>query len=338
MFRNPLSRWIAVLVVAAAVPMAAQSRVTIKLGSLVPDNSPWASALKEMGSAWSKATGNRVRIQPYFNVFPSEEVIIGRLAVNNLQMATLQAGGLAEIDDAFNVFGIPFFFQSDAEVAAVQEALTPMLQRRLEAKKLRLVHWGNAGWVQVFSKNAIRDLDDLKRAKLFTGEGVPKMVQWYTSNGFHAVPLPAGEIPKQLKLPTGAIDAAPSPPVLALSLQFFRDAPYMLDVRVAPLTAATIVSEAAWTRISAADRAAMLKIAEGFEARIQKEAPGLDAKAVTEMKGAGLQVITLDDGVLAEFRAVAETLLKTQRGDMVPADVFDAAVTARDAYRAARGG
>ena len=338
MSRKHLFRWMAVFVVAAAVPVATQSRVNIKLGSLVPENSPWANALKGMGAAWSKTTGNRVRIQPYFNVFPSESAIIGRMALNNLQMATLQAGGLAEIDEAFNVFGIPFFFQSDEELAAVQQALTPIIERRLAVKKFRLVHWGNAGWVQVFSKEAIRNLDDLKHAKLYTGDGTPKMVQWYTSNGFHVVPLPAAEIPKQLKLPTGAIDAAPSPPVLALTLQFFRDAPYMLDVRVAPLTGATIVTEAAWNKISPADRTAMLDTAKQVEAQIQKDAPGLDAKAVTEMKGAGLQVIALDEGVLAEFRRVAESLLSSQRGNMVPADVFDAAVNARDVYRAAHGG
>lgn len=337
MFRNALSRWIAVLVVAATVPVAAQSRVNIKLGSLVPENSPWANALKSMGAAWSKATGNRISIRPYFNVFPSESAIIGRMALDNLQMATLQAGGLAEIDEAFNVFGIPFFFQSDGELAYVQEQLAPMLERRLAAKKFHLVHWGNAGWVQVFSKRPIRNLADLKAAKLYTGDGTPKMVQWYTSHGFHAVPLPAGEIPKQLKLPTGAIDAAPSPPVLALTLQFFRDAPYMLDIRVAPLTGATIVTEATWSKISAADRTAMLQAAKTVETRIQRDAPGLDAKAVAEMKGAGLQVVTLDAGVLEEFRKVAEELLATQRGEMVPADVFDAAVKARDSYRAEHG-
>jgi len=161
------------------------------------------------------------------------------------------------------------------------------------------------------------------------------MVQWYTANGFHAVPLAAGEIPRQLKLPVGQIDTAPSPPVFALALQFFRDAPYMLDLRVAPLVGATLMTTEAWDRISPADRNHLLEAATAMERQLQAEAPGLDARSIDEMRGAGLQVVTLDDAAAAAFRATATELAASQRGSMVPADVFDLAVKERDAFRAA---
>ena len=61
--------------------------------------------------------------------------------------------------------------------------------------------------------------------------------------------LTANDIPAQLKLTTGMIDAAPSPPYPALVLQIFRDAKYMLDVRVAPLIGALVVTNDAWNKI-----------------------------------------------------------------------------------------
>ena len=338
MLGKTLSRLVVGLAVAMSVPVLAQAPINIRLATLAPENSPWTSALRSMGAAWQKATGSRVRLTVYAGTIPSESSAIARMAVDGLQAATLTAGGLAEIDEAFNVFGIPFFFESDAEVAFVQEKLAPTLAQRLEAKKFHLMNWGNAGWVQLFSKNPIRSIADLKRAKLYTGEGSPKAVQWYTSNGFHVVPLTAGEIPKQLKLPTGAIDAAPSPPVFALTLQFFRDAPYMLDIRVAPLTSATIMTDSTWNKITPDDRTKMLEAAKAMEKQIDEQAPALDAKSITEMKGAGLQVIALDANGLGAFRAAAESQLATQRGNMVPADVFDAAVSARAAFRKSNGG
>jgi len=337
-----LPRLLVGLAVAASMPLGvvltAQAPLNVRLATLAPESSPWTSALRSMGAAWSKATGSRVRLTVYAGTIPSESSAIARMAVDGLQAATLTAGGLAEIDEAFNVFGIPFFFQSDAELAYVQEKLTPMIAQRLQAKKFQLINWGNAGWVQLFSKNPIRSIADLKRAKLYTGEGSPKTVQWYTSNGFHVVPLSAGEIPKQLKLPTGAIDAAPSPPVFALTLQFFRDAPHMLDIRVAPLTSATVFTANAWNRIAPDDRTKMLEAAKAMETQMHAQAPALDAKAINEMKAAGLQVITLDANALGAFRSAAESQLATQRGNMVPADVFDAAVAARTAFRASNGG
>ena len=341
MLRKSISRFIVGLAVAAAsVPLVvvAQTTLNIKLATLAPESSPWTNALRSMGAAWSKATTNRIRLTVYPGTIPSESSAIARMAVDGLQAATLTAGGLAEIDESFNVFGIPFFFQSDQELAYVQEKLTPMIAQRVEARKLHLINWGNAGWVQIFSKRPIRSIDELKGAKLYTGEGSPKTVQWFTSNGFHVVPLAAGEIPKQLKLPTGAIDTAPSPPVFALTLQFFRDAPYMLDIRVAPLTSATIMTDSTWNKITPDDRTKMLEAAKAMEKQIDEQAPALDAKSITEMKGAGLQVIALDANGLGAFRAAAEGQLATQRGNMVPADVFDAAVSARAAFRKSNGG
>ena len=322
---------------AVSGPLVAQAPLNIKLATLAPESSPWTSAIRSMGASWSKATGSRVRLTVYAGTIPSESSAIARMAVDGLQAATLTAGGLAEIDEAFNVFGVPFFFESDGEVAYVQEKLTPMIAQRLEARKFHLLNWGNAGWVQVFSKSPIRSIADLKRARLYTGEGSPKSVQWYTNNGFHVVPLSAGEIPKQLKLPTGAIDAAPSPPVFALTLQFFRDAPYMLDIRVAPLTSATIITDSAWNKIAPDDRPKVLEAAREMERQLQAQAPGLDAKSINEMKAAGLQVIMLDANALGAFHATAESQLTTQRGNMVPADVFDAAVRARTAFRTSGG-
>ena len=37
-----------------------------------------------------------------------------------------------------------------------------MLEKRLEAKGFKLLAWGSAGWVQLFSKKPLKTLDDVK--------------------------------------------------------------------------------------------------------------------------------------------------------------------------------
>jgi TRAP-type C4-dicarboxylate transport system substrate-binding protein len=333
MFGKTCYRLAIALAIAAAVSLAAQAPINIRLATLAPDNSPWTSALRTMGTSWEKATDRRVRLTVYAGTIPSESSAIARMAVDGLQAATLMVAGLAEIDEAFNVFGLPFFFESDAELAHVQQKLTPLIRERLRAKRYQLINWGNAGWIQLFSKQPIRTLDDVKRAKLYTTEGNPKMVQWYTANGFHAVPLAAGEIPKQLTLPSGAINAAPIPPVYAVAMQIFKDARHMLDLRLAPLVGATVMTDAAWNKISPDDRTKMLAAALVMEQQINAQAPALDAKSIAAMKTAGLQIVTLDSKPLAEFRVAAEQLGATQRGSMIPSDVYDLAVRERDAFR-----
>jgi hypothetical protein len=54
------------------------------------------------------------------------------------------------------------------------------------------------------------------------------------------------------------------------------------------------------------------------------------------MKTRGLTVTTLDPKTSAEFRTQAEIFVKTMRGNIVPADAYDAALKERDAYRKTR--
>jgi TRAP-type C4-dicarboxylate transport system substrate-binding protein len=107
----------------------------------------------------------------------------------------------------------------------------------------------------------------------------------------------------------------------------------MLDLHISPLTGAMIISNVAWNRISAEDRPKVTAAAQALEKRVRAEAPAQDAESVKQMVARGLQVITLDAKAAAEFRAAASQLVSTMRGSMVPADVYDMAVQARDALR-----
>jgi TRAP-type C4-dicarboxylate transport system substrate-binding protein len=185
----------------------------------------------------------------------------------------------------------------------------------------------------LFSKKPLLTIADVKSAKLFTSQGDDRMVQWYKSNGFRPVAIPAGDIPAQLKLPNGLIDAAPSPPYPALLLQMFRDAKYMLDVRVAPLYGALVVSNEAWNKIDAKDRPAVIAAAQTLEKRLLGEAPKLDTDSLATMKTRGLTVNTLDAKATAAFRAESEKLVTTLRGNIVPADLYDMALREREAFR-----
>lgn len=316
-----------------AAPAAAQ---TIKLATQAPVNSSWHKALLDMGAEWDAKTSGRVKLTVYAGgTQGSEEATLRmmRPGVDQLQANLLMLPGLSAIDDAFNVFGIPFFFASDQEGQYVLEKLSPMLEKRLEVKGFKLLSWGSAGWIQLFSKKPILTLTEVKSAKLFTTQGDDRMVQWYKSNGFRPVALNPNDIPAQLKLSTGMIDAAPMPPYPGLLLQIFRDAKYMLDVDVAPLYGALLMSSEAWNKLSAADKAVVAAAAKNAEKRFLGEAPKLDADSIATMKSRGLTINAPDPKALASFRAEADRLVGSMRGTIVPADAYDAALRERDAFR-----
>src|SRR5688572_32601150 len=180
------------LAILALVAPGAAAQTTIRVATVAPVNSSYHKAMLDMGAEWEAKTSGRVKLTVYAGgTQGSEEATLRmmRPGVDQLQGGLLMLPGLSSIDEGFNVFGVPFFFQSDAEDQYVLEKLTPMLEKRLDAKGYKLLAWGSAGWVQLFSKKPLATLADIKAAKLYTSQGDDKMVQWYKANGFRPVAL-----------------------------------------------------------------------------------------------------------------------------------------------------
>ena len=109
-----LKRHLCVAALAAAViPLSAGGAENVRLSTLVPAGTSWHKALLEMGSAWNRDTGGRVTL----TVFPGgqqgdEATAIKKMRTDVLQASFLSSVGLTDLDEAFNVFGMPFFLET----------------------------------------------------------------------------------------------------------------------------------------------------------------------------------------------------------------------------------
>jgi len=313
-----------------AGPVASHAQsVAIKLATVVPDGSVWDKNLKQMAAEWKQTTGDRVSVTLFGGGSQGDEpTVLRKIRLDALQAASFTAVGLAGIEPSFNVFSVPFFFESYDELNAVMDKLTPLLKQRLEAKGFVLLHWGHGGWLQLFSKRPVKTVADLKAVKLWTSAGDDRMTQWYKANGFQPRALAMTDI--MTGLTTGMIDGLPAPPIAALAFQWNRQAPHMLDIGLAPIVGGTVISTRTWNRIAPADRAAVSEIALAAETRLRAEVPNQDRFAVALMSKQGLTV-TKAEG--PEWKAEANALARAMRGGMVPADIFDLALKERDAFR-----
>ncbi len=78
----------------------------IRLATLVPANTSWHKALLEMGNTWNKDTAGRVTLTVYPGGTQGDEsTTLKKMQNDVLQASFLTAVGLAELDEAFNVFG-----------------------------------------------------------------------------------------------------------------------------------------------------------------------------------------------------------------------------------------
>ena len=326
------SRLLAIAVALMLVPVAlfAQRATRIQLGSILPANSVWDRSLKQMAADWERDTDGRVQLRVLSGSVKDEGSLARRLKAGRPQAAVFGLPG--EIDDAFNVLSIPFFFESDAEALHVVEKLTPTFERILLDQGLVLLNWGHAGWAHFFTADRVATLDDLKRTKLFTTAGDERMLQWYKQNGFDPVPLAVTDL--LLGLNTGLINAHPSPPYVALLFQWYDKTPFMLNVPLTPVLGITVVTDRVWNRISDEDQRTLRASAKQLELSLFRDVQAQELDSIGQMTQRGLTVVELDDAAKASFRAVADELTASWRGNMIPADVYDEAVRERDSFRA----
>lgn len=323
------------LVVACAAlvlagPAAAQ---TVKLATLIPEGSFWDRALRDMGAGWERLTGGGVELRIYpGGVAGDDPDMIRKLRIGQLQAATVTVTGLTEIDPAFALFEIPGFFDSYEELFHVLDALEPELERRLLERGFRLLHWGHGGWIYFFSTRRAATLAELQDLRVFAWAGNDRMTTLWREQGFRPVALAATDILPGLE--TGLFETLPTTPIAALSLQWFRSAPYMTDLPLAPLLGATIIDERAWQRLPADHHPALLAAAADTGTLFAREIPDEERKALTEMQRRGLEVVPLI-GTPQEprWREAMESFAAAMRDTFVPEEIYAAALAARTAFR-----
>ena len=318
------------LILWLALPAAAAAQgVAVKLASIVPTGSVWDKELARLAEEWSQATAGRVTLTVFTGGSQGDEpTVLRKMRLDALQAASLTGVGLAGLDPAFNVFSLPFFFESYDELNAVIDAMTPELRRRVEARGFELLGWGHGGWLQLFSTRPVANLADLKAIKLYTSAGDDRMTQWYKANGFQPRAMAMTDILTGLS--TKMIEGLPTPPLAAMAFQWNRHTPYMLEIGLAPVIGATVMSRRAWNKVSAADRPKLLQAAGAVDQRLRATVPAQDAFAVLLMRQQGLTVTKANP---AEWRKEAESLYATMRGQIVPADIFDLATRERNRFR-----
>ena len=164
MFGRIPVRFALALALVASVSVGAQAPVNIRLATLAPDNSPWTGALRSMGTAWEKID-RKARAADGLRRHDSERVVCDR-AHGRGRPSGRDADGRGPGRNRRGVQHLrrPVLLRVRRRAgsrAAEADAAYPRAPARPGA--ITCINWGNAGWVQLFSKQPIRTLDDVKQ-------------------------------------------------------------------------------------------------------------------------------------------------------------------------------
>ena len=309
---------------------AQEASLTLKLGTLAPEGSPWDTIMRDMGEQW-KAAGVKLLIYPGGQL-GDEPDIVTKMRIGQIQVGVLTVVGLAQIDKGVQALSVPMLYKSYAESDYVRKKMQPVLEERLLKKGFKVLNWGEAGWVNFFGKTPIYTPEDLKKAKFFVWGNDTDTMNIWKSAGYSPIPLAATDILPNLQ--TGLINSFDTTPISALSFQWFALAPHMTNMRWAPLVGATVITTKAWNKIPASVQPALMKAASEAGVRFRDDIRSGEQKAIDAMVKHGLKVheITPEQYDLWEKAFIG--VYPQISGTVVPADMMQMAIKYRDEYRA----
>jgi TRAP-type C4-dicarboxylate transport system substrate-binding protein len=322
-----------IITVTALVPTASNADVVIKLATVAPKDSVWHNHLKKIDQRWQLTTAGQVTLRIYAGTLGDEDDILRRVRVGQLDAAAISTAGLSSIDRATQAMHIPLAFTSNEEMEYVRDGIVKQLEPLLAAKGFRVLSWGEVGWVHFFTKEPVSTPDDLRKQKLFVwsnGDSSDGQKLWQDL-GFNTVSLSAIDIMPALQ--TGMCTAFQAPPLMALANQWFPFTPYMTDLKWAPLTGATIITEKAWERVPAPFRHEMAQIIKEEGLNLQQDVRNLEQEAKDAMIKRGLKVVPVDRAAMDAWLNVVKTGYPQIRGNVVPEKYFDETLRLRDEFR-----
>lgn len=294
----------------------------IRLGSIMPKNTPWDGAIKAMGNDWRQISNGRIRLTVFAGGIAGDEAdMIRKMNIGGLDAAALTPMGLYRIEPDALVLSLPFQTENDDELFYLIDKMAPTLNKKLEDQGYVVLQWVMAGWTYFFSRDPIITPDDLRRQKITVTKGDDFMQQVWKSMNFNVVPLAPTE--NMSGLQSGMIDAFFSVPLATAAYQWFGLADDMCDMRIGPLAGALVINARSWNRINNNIKDDLLESATRHLKPLYQNTKELDAEAIDLMQEYGLTIHHADDNAIQEWRTTAESAVDYIVGNKISTDVYE---------------
>lgn len=311
------------------------SAEAIKLGTLAPQNSPYYDILRDLAESWAQISDGKFRFRIYAGgVAGDDPDMVRKMRIGQLDAALLAGSGLVEIAPEIKAIQMPMMFSTDEEWDHVRAAMAAKLEKIFAAKGFKVLLWGDAGWVYLFTQQPVVHPDDLKPLRLFVWAGDQDILQAWKDMGYRPVPLAVNEIHSGLH--SGLINAYITTPIAALSFQWFALSKEMTGLKWSPLVGALVITEKKWQTIPDEIKERLARASREAGERFLDQIRKHNAEAIRVMQQHGLTVHDVPPDALTEWNKRFRANYPAIMGNTVPPELVAEAERVRDDYRAAR--
>lgn len=307
------------------------SGITIKLGTLLPKNSPWDTALKQIAVKWAEISNNTVELRIYSGgIVGDEGEMIRKMRIGQLNSAVLSGLGVNQISPSIMTLYIPFMLRNDDEVDYVLDAMSDDFKESINDSGYKVITWVMGGWIYLFSKKPVITPEDLMAQKLLIPPDDQNMVQAWRETGFTVVELELTDI--IIGLQTNVVDAFYSTPIVA-SFDFYNYAKNMCSMKLAPLVGGFVISNSTWNRIPENIREELIESARNILEPLYYDTKRIEEETIQSMENYGLNINYVNDYVRERWKSLVDIGFRVVLGKTIPVEAYNKLCLILNEYR-----
>jgi TRAP-type transport system periplasmic protein len=297
--------------------------VTIKIGVLAPDGTSWAKNLKKMSKEIKKATKGGVKLKIYYGGSQGDEPdVLRKIRIGQLHGGIFSGKTLGEINGDVRVMEVPFTFRGDREKAyKTLGKMTPTFNKGFNKQGFENLGFFEIGRIYLVSKKPIAKLKDLYSLKIWTWTGDPIVEALIESMKLVSVPLSLPDVLSSLS--TGILDAAYSPPLAIIALQWSTKIKYLLDFPLTYSVGAFLVDSRRWRKISPANQKIVQEISKRYFVKVKDANVKENADSKEALKSFGVKFVNFPKEDYKQIDVYRDAIIKRLKGKLFSQEVYD---------------
>jgi len=314
---------IAVLGLPRSGGLAAQEQHVIRIATLAPRGTPLVTTLQRWSRDLRQETGGQVRLQIFAGgVAGDEGAVVRKMRDRQLDAAAVTTTGLGAISRPVLILGAPGLITSYRELDSVRRHLAGRFDQLFERAGYRLLGWGDAGRIRLFSNRRIQRPTDLRAARPWVWRDNPIMVEFVRAVGANGVPLGLPEVYPGLQ--TGQTDTVFASALAAVGFQWFTRLRYMGGQSSGIVVGALVMRQESLDAIPAVARDFMIRTAAAAASNqeLQRAGRALDDRAFTALQGRGLEVLDFQE-YRSEWEALGARVTNSLAGRLYSQELLD---------------
>ena len=300
-------------------PSSGEKGVTLRYGSADAKEAAVVQGLFAFKKYVEEASKGAIQVEPYINgVLGGDRELCEALQLGTVDLCIVMGGILANYDEAFNIFGLPYLWQSkEASYRAADGEFGALMTERAGKFGFKLLGYGDGGAYQIGNTGkTIASKADLKGLKLRVPE-IDVDIRYFSALG--ATPTPISFSETYTALEQRVVNGLELPIELMYCSQYFDALDSITLSNHFHCLFPILMSFSAWDKLSPEQQKIVMDgIAKQVEVNRQV-AMAAEAKYIKIFKDLGKTVHTMSDEAMNEFIAIGKTIQKEYESKIDPA-------------------